>query len=73
MTLIGSQGEPMGKVSDFIVHLEEGKIEKIILSVNEIIKERLVALPFKPLELSTWGIYYSITREQIDLMPEFKD
>jgi hypothetical protein len=41
--------------------------------MNEFIKERLVALPFKPLELSTWGIYYNITREQIDLMPEFKD
>jgi sporulation protein YlmC with PRC-barrel domain len=72
-TLIGYQGEPMGKINDFIIHLEEGKIEKIILSVNEIIKERLVALPFKPLELSIWGIYYNITREQIDLLPEFKD
>jgi hypothetical protein len=43
------------------------------LSVNEIIKERLVVLPFKPLELSIWGLYYNIPREQIDLMPEFKD
>jgi sporulation protein YlmC with PRC-barrel domain len=73
MTLIGYQGEPMGKVHDFIIHLEERKIEKMILSVNEIVKERLVTLPFKPLELSTWGVYYNITREQIDLMPEFKD
>jgi sporulation protein YlmC with PRC-barrel domain len=72
-TLIGYQGEPMGKINNFIIHLEEGKIEKIILSVNEIIKERLVALPFKPLELSIWGIYCNITREQIDLRPEFKD
>jgi sporulation protein YlmC with PRC-barrel domain len=73
MTLIDYQGEPVGKINDFIVDLKEGKIEKIILSVDEIIKERLVVLPFRPLELSTWGIYYNITREQIDLMPEFKD
>jgi sporulation protein YlmC with PRC-barrel domain len=73
MTLIGDQGEPMGQVDDFIIHFEEGKIEKIILWVNDILKERRVALPFLPLELSPWGIYYHVTREQIDLMPEFKN
>lgn len=69
--LIKYQGEPVGKVNDFIIHLEEGNIEKIILLVNEIIKERLVALPLQPLELSIWGIYYNITKRQIDLLPEW--
>jgi sporulation protein YlmC with PRC-barrel domain len=73
MTLIDYQGEPLGKVNDFIIDLEEGRIEKIILSVRGVIRGRLVALPFRPLELSVWGIYYNITREQIDLLPEFKD
>ena len=72
LKLINTQGEPVGKVNDFIIHIEEGNIEKIIISVNGLIKEKRVALPFKPLELSVWGIYYDITKRQIDLLPEFK-
>jgi len=73
LTVINYEGEPLGSVDDFIIHLEEGNIEKIIVSVNETIKEGLVALPFRPLELSVWGIYYNITKRDIGLLLDLKD
>ena len=72
LTVINYEGEPLGSVDDFIIHLEEGNIEKIIVSVNETIKEGLVALPFRPLELSVWGIYYNITKRDIELLLDLK-
>ena len=71
-TVISYEGDPLGIVDDFIIHLEEGNIGKIIVSVNETIKERSVALPFRPLELSVWGIYYKITKREIELLLDLK-
>ena len=71
-TVINYEGEPIGRVDDFIIRLEEGNIEKIIVSVDETLKEGMVALPFRALELSVWGIYYNLTKRQIDLLLDFK-
>jgi sporulation protein YlmC with PRC-barrel domain len=71
--VISYEGDPLGSIDDFIIHLEEGNIEKIIVSVNGPIKEGSVDLPFTPLELSVWGIYYNITKEDIGLLLDLKD
>jgi sporulation protein YlmC with PRC-barrel domain len=64
--LLNYRGERLGTINDFII-TSQGKVEKVIIKIEK----RLVALPFKELEISYWGIYYDISRDELQGLPEF--
>jgi len=64
--LLNYQGERMGMINDFII-TPQGKIDKAIVEIEK----GLVALPFGKLEITYWGIYCDMTRDQLKSLPEF--
>jgi sporulation protein YlmC with PRC-barrel domain len=67
------RGDEVGEVDDLIIS-RNGKVKKVILSVGGFLKigEKLVAVPFRSLEVNDRGdIVYNITKEQLDRHPKF--
>jgi len=67
------RGAEVGEVDDVIMS-RNGKIKKVILSVGGFLKigEKLVAVPFRPLEINDRGdIIYNITKGQLEKHPNF--
>jgi sporulation protein YlmC with PRC-barrel domain len=71
-TVKNGQGEELGEVDDFIMS-RNGKIKKVVLSVGGFlgIGDRLVAVPFRSLQITGGDIFYKITREQLEKHPAF--
>lgn len=70
-TVRNYRGQRVAKIDDLIVS-PEGKVEYVILSVGWFFEKRLVAILFKQLEISYWGIYLTVTEEQLKYLPEFR-
>ena len=67
------QGEELGEVDDLIMS-RNGKIKKVILSVGGFlgVGDRLVAVPFKSLQIGEKGdIVYNVTKQQLENHPVF--
>ena len=72
-TVKNAQGEELGEVDDLIMS-RNGKVKKVILSVGGFlgIGDRLVAVPFKSLQISEKGdIGYNVTKQQLEVYPIF--
>jgi sporulation protein YlmC with PRC-barrel domain len=72
-TVKNAQGEEVGEVDDLIMS-RNGKVKKVILSVGGFlgIGDRLVAVPFKSLQISEkGGIVYNVTKQQLENHPVF--
>jgi sporulation protein YlmC with PRC-barrel domain len=72
-TVKNRQGEELGEVDDLIMS-RNGKIKKVILSVGGFlgIGDRLVAVPFRSLQISEKGdIVYNVTKQQLENHPVF--
>jgi len=72
-TVKNDGGEELGEVDDLIMS-RNGKIKKVILSVGGFlgIGDRLVAVPFKSLQISEKGdIVYNVTKQQLEKHPVF--
>jgi sporulation protein YlmC with PRC-barrel domain len=72
-TVKNALGEKLGEVDDLIMS-RNGKVKKVILSVGGFlgIGDRLVAVPFKSLQISEKGdIVYSVTKQQLENHPVF--
>ena len=72
-TVKSAQGQELGEVDDLIMS-RIGKITKEILQVGGFlgIGDRLVAVPFKPLQIGEKGdIVYNITKQQLESHPVF--
>jgi sporulation protein YlmC with PRC-barrel domain len=68
-----AQGEELGEIDDLIMS-RNGKIEKVTLSVGGFLEigDRLVAVPFRSLQISEKGdIVYNITKQQLENHPVF--
>jgi sporulation protein YlmC with PRC-barrel domain len=65
------RGERVAKIDDLIIS-PEGKADYVILSIGWLFKERLVAILFKQLEISYWGIFLDVSGEQLKYLPEFR-
>lgn len=70
--VLNFQGERLGTVKDLIIN-PDGQIDDAIVLVGEYRdpKDRLVALPFKDLEISYWGIYCNRGWQQLKDLPTF--
>ena len=72
-TVKNAQGEELSEVDDLIMS-RNGKTKKVILSVGGFlgIGDRLVAVPFKSLQISEkGGIVYNVTKQQLENHPVF--
>jgi len=72
-TVKNDGGEELGEIDDLIMS-RNGKIKKVILSVGGFlgIGDRLVAVPFKSLQISEKGdIVYNVTKQQLEKHPVF--
>ena len=72
-TVKNAQGEELGEVDDLIMS-RNGKIKKVVLSVGGFlgVGDRLVAVPFKSLQISEKGdIVYNVTNQQLENHPVF--
>ena len=72
-TVRNAQGEELGEVDDLIM-ARNGKIRKVVLSVGGFLEigERLVALPFKSLQINEKDvIVYNVSKEQLEKHPAF--
>jgi sporulation protein YlmC with PRC-barrel domain len=68
-----AQGEELGEIDDLIMS-RNGKIKKVTLSVGGFLEigDRLVAVPFRSLQISEEGdIVYNITKQQLENHPVF--
>lgn len=69
--MINSQGQDIGWVEDLLVNVEENKVEKIIISVEHVLGAgQKIALPYKPLGFSGYGLVYDISISDLESMPK---
>jgi sporulation protein YlmC with PRC-barrel domain len=72
-TVKNARGEDLGEVDDLIMS-RNGKVKKVVLSVGGFlgIGDRLVAVPFKSLQIGEMGdIVYDVTKQQLENHPIF--
>jgi sporulation protein YlmC with PRC-barrel domain len=71
--VLNYEGIQIGKVDDLLIDAGNDKAERVILSVTRDLDlgDKRVSLPFKNLEISYWGIFYDIGREQLKTLPNF--
>ena len=71
--LTNEAGEDIGWLEDLIINPKNKKVEKIIISAEDILGEdALAALPYKPLVFSGYGlIVYDISPADIKNMPRY--
>ena len=64
--LINEEGREIGKVEDLLIDLEQNEVEKIIISVLDILGEEVyVALSYEPLGITERGLVYDIEPETL--------
>jgi sporulation protein YlmC with PRC-barrel domain len=70
---LNKKGEEVGQIDDLIVS-PRGRVVQIVLSVGKIIgvQEKLVALPFKQLEVTNLGFIYDVSKEELRERPAFR-
>jgi hypothetical protein len=70
--LINERGVNIGWVKDLLINLNSNKVEKIIVSPEDISgKGDYVALPYKPLGFTAYGLVYDVRRDQLENMPKY--
>ena len=70
--LINGQGKDVGWVEDLLVNIEENRVEQIIISVEHVLGAGpKVALPYKPLGFSGYGLVYDISISDLENVPEY--
>jgi hypothetical protein len=69
-TVINKHGEEVAVIEDLIID-QNHNVEKIILAVDGFldIGDKLVAVPFKPLGFTDFGVTYHITGEELEDLP----
>lgn len=70
--VINMQCQRIGVVDDLIVGLD-GRVKEMVLAAlhPDLAKDR-VALPYKPFEVTFWGLAYDISAEELSDLPEFE-
>jgi sporulation protein YlmC with PRC-barrel domain len=68
--VINKQGEEVADLEDLIID-QNDNVAKIILSIGGFLgmSDKLVAVPFKPLGFTDFGITYDITGEELEDLP----
>jgi hypothetical protein len=71
--MINEQGRDIGWIDDLLVNVEENKVEKIIISVEYVLRGGVskLALPYKPLGFTGYGLVYDISLLNLKNMPEY--
>jgi sporulation protein YlmC with PRC-barrel domain len=70
--VLNDEGETVGDLDDLIIS-QKGKVEQVILSVGGFlgIEAKLVAVPFRPLKVTEFGIVYNVTAQELKNRPAF--
>lgn len=64
--VVNYEGYRLGEIEDLLIN-KDGIAQDAVLSVDD----RLIALPFKALDISYFGIYYDISQDQLKQLPTF--
>jgi sporulation protein YlmC with PRC-barrel domain len=72
--LLNKYGDEIGSVQDLIIG-SDNRVANILISTGEFLGlgGKLVAIPYRPLGFSFYGVRYDITEEQLDSLPEYKE
>jgi sporulation protein YlmC with PRC-barrel domain len=70
---LNKKGEEVGQIDDLIIS-PQGRVDLIVLSVGRTIgvQEKLVALPFKQLEVTNLGFIYDVSKQELKERPPFR-
>jgi sporulation protein YlmC with PRC-barrel domain len=70
--MINNQGQDIGWVEDLLINTEQNKVEKIIISTEHLlIKGPMLALPYRPVGFSGYGLVYDISLSDLQNMPQY--
>jgi sporulation protein YlmC with PRC-barrel domain len=70
--VIDHEGGRMGWVEDLVIDTQEGEIKSFIFSSQDILGEdTYVAVPYKPLGFTPYGLVCEITPEELKKLPEY--
>jgi sporulation protein YlmC with PRC-barrel domain len=70
--MINSQGQDVGWVEDLLINTERNKIEKIIVSTEHVLGAGpMIALPYRPLGFTGYGLVYDISLSDLQNMPKY--
>jgi sporulation protein YlmC with PRC-barrel domain len=70
--VVNTQSRHIGFVDDLIIN-PEGSVNQIILSLRGVgLDKKRVALPFKSIEVTYWGLAYDVSIEELRDLPEFR-
>ena len=69
--VMNPQCQRLGVVDDLIIGLD-GQVKEIVLSVLLPNSNKIrVSVPYKPFQVTYWGLVYDVTLDELSNMPEF--
>jgi sporulation protein YlmC with PRC-barrel domain len=72
--VINENGDYIGRVSDLLIDIGNGKVKKIVLNVDDVRgDDSRVAVPYEPPGFTAYGIVCDVGREEIRKMPNYSD
>lgn len=70
--MINNQGQDIGWVEDLLINTEQSKVEKIIISTGHLLStDSMMALPYRPVGFSSYGLVYDISLSDLQNMPNY--
>jgi sporulation protein YlmC with PRC-barrel domain len=70
--VINESGDYIGKVSDLLIDTNSGKVEKIVLDVDDVRgDDSRVAIAYEPPGFTAYGIVCDISRQEISKLPNY--
>lgn len=70
--MINNQGQDIGWVEDLLIDTEQNKVEEIIISVEHVLGAGpMVALPYRPLGFTGYGLVYDISLTKLQSLPKY--
>jgi len=71
--MINNQGQDIRWVEDLLINTEQNKVEKIIISTEHVLGTGpMIALPYKPIGFSGYGLVYDISHSNLQDMPKYR-
>jgi hypothetical protein len=71
--MINEEGRDIGWIEDLLIDLEKYKVVKIVISVEHVLAGigPKLALPYKPLGITGYGLVYDISLLNLKNMPKY--
>jgi sporulation protein YlmC with PRC-barrel domain len=72
-SVVNTQCQRIGLVNDLLIS-PDGRVKEIVLSILRLrmsLDKEKVSLPYKPFEVTNWGLTYDVSIEELKDLPEF--